>query len=376
MSLSLHVSGSARSRFGSRLRHWRRLRGLSQAELGRRLGYDDSHISRVENTRRWPPAGMAERIDELLGTDGELAELWPQVEQERQRLAQRGRALATPAPVDGMEQLLDAYRAAGQAMGGRALVDVLEHHIRLIARQQRGAQPAARARLSSLAARYAELAGWARFDDAEYGRALVWYEHGREFAASAGDSGTTCLLLARQSAVHWSCGHSAAAIASAAAAYETARGRPALQARAAIARARGLALAGDRSGTQRALEEAAALTEAAARSRAAQRWAGEADAVLSVAHGTCHRDLAVRTGRRAHARAAVTGLLDALAQLPVEKDHFRALVTARLAGAYAWAGEPEAAAATLGRVAESTGGRVAQERRQAEAWLARHRVSA
>ncbi|WP_457029984.1 helix-turn-helix domain-containing protein [Kitasatospora sp. P5_F3] len=366
MSLDLQPTATARSDFGARLRHWRLLRGLSQAELGRRLGYDDSHISRVENTRRWPPAGMAERLDELLDTAGELTALWPQVERERRRLAQYGRPVtAAPGP-EALEQLLTAYRTAAHAVGGHALVDVLEQHTRLAARQQRTAPSAERARLGSLAARYAELAGWARFDRLEYGRALAWYDCGREWAAAAGDPAGVALLLARQSAVHWACGHSAAAIGSAGASFEQAglAGGPAAQARALLARARGHALAADRREAERALEQAARLTEAEPTAEARTR--------LLLVHGTCHRDLAVRTGRRVHARLATAGLDEALIRLPLEQQHYRALVTARLAGAHVWAGRPEAATTVLARVSAAAQGRVALERRQSERWLSRH----
>ncbi|MGK4579484.1 helix-turn-helix domain-containing protein [Kitasatospora sp. HPMI-4] len=108
-----HPAASAHARFGDRLRHWRRLRGLSQAELGRRLGYHDSHISRVETTRRWPPAGMAERTDRLLDTGGELSILWPAVEYERR--AQRRRRSAGRIPPQALAELLGTARLAGWA---------------------------------------------------------------------------------------------------------------------------------------------------------------------------------------------------------------------------------------------------------------------
>ncbi|KJK57212.1 helix-turn-helix domain-containing protein [Saccharothrix sp. ST-888] len=106
-----HSATSAHARFGDRLRHWRRLRGLSQAELGRRLGYHDSHISRVETTRRWPPVGMAERTDRLLDTGGELSFLWPAVDRERRALRRR-RSTDRVAP-EALQQLLGAARLAG-----------------------------------------------------------------------------------------------------------------------------------------------------------------------------------------------------------------------------------------------------------------------
>ncbi|GAA2269167.1 MULTISPECIES: helix-turn-helix domain-containing protein [Kitasatospora] len=124
-------AASAHARFGDRLRHWRRLRGLSQAELGRRLGYHDSHISRVETTRRWPPAGMAERTDQVLETGGELSVLWPAVEHERR--AQRRRRSTDRVPPQPLEQLLDAARLAGwsplgvnEAAHGQVIGTVME----------------------------------------------------------------------------------------------------------------------------------------------------------------------------------------------------------------------------------------------------------
>ncbi|MFI6448310.1 helix-turn-helix domain-containing protein [Kitasatospora sp. NPDC050543] len=372
---------SARARFGRRLRYWREARGLSQAELGRRLGYDDSLISRVENARRWPPPGLPARADELLLTHGELTAIWPLVEQERQRLAQLAgparATLATPgrpaaATVEALEQLLTAYRAAASAIGGRDLVGVLEYHTRTLAGWQREAPRATLGPLLNLTARYAELAGWARFDNADHAQALGWYDYGHDLAARAGDRATAATLLARRSSVHWSRAEAGAAVELARAARAAADGLPGVQAWAALAQARGHALAGEQPAVRRALEEASRLAGTAAQAGEPTPWLREADAVLSVAYGTCHRDLAVRTGHRGVARLAATQLRAATTRLDRPALlHDLALVTARLAGAYVWAGEPEAAAATLAELPPDAAGRVAQEAGQARGWLAR-----
>jgi transcriptional regulator with XRE-family HTH domain len=69
--------------FGLRLRKWRLAAGLTQAELGRRLAYDHSFISRVERSSRWPTHEFALRSDDLLGAGGELVEQWRRAARER-----------------------------------------------------------------------------------------------------------------------------------------------------------------------------------------------------------------------------------------------------------------------------------------------------
>src|SRR5437667_12799964 len=93
MSRWLQPSMSVRAYFGWRMRHWRRARGFTQAGLGRRLGYADSDISRVESAERWPPPDLADRCDALLDTGGELTALWPLVERERMHTARMSAAM-------------------------------------------------------------------------------------------------------------------------------------------------------------------------------------------------------------------------------------------------------------------------------------------
>jgi transcriptional regulator with XRE-family HTH domain len=104
----------ARTNFGRRLRHWRRVAGLTQADLGRKLAYDHSFISRVECGTRWPPRDLAVRCDEVLGTGQELVHLWRLAERERRRAM-------SPAPdavaLAGLATLLGTYRAIDRAGG-------------------------------------------------------------------------------------------------------------------------------------------------------------------------------------------------------------------------------------------------------------------
>jgi transcriptional regulator with XRE-family HTH domain len=64
-----------RHHFGALLRHWRQARELTQRQLGERLGYDHTHISKLESGQRRPPPGFAERCDAVLDTGGALTAL-------------------------------------------------------------------------------------------------------------------------------------------------------------------------------------------------------------------------------------------------------------------------------------------------------------
>ncbi|PZT73637.1 MULTISPECIES: helix-turn-helix domain-containing protein [unclassified Streptomyces] len=58
--------------FGVRLRHWRRRAGLTQAQVGARVGYDHTAISKLEHGSRRTPLPLARRLDHLLGAGGDL----------------------------------------------------------------------------------------------------------------------------------------------------------------------------------------------------------------------------------------------------------------------------------------------------------------
>lgn len=372
------VPVSARLRFGHRLRHWREVHGLSQAGLGRRLGYDDSLISRIENARRWPPPGLAARADDLLRTGGELTELWQSVRREREHLGAlgplaTGGATATARPdaaaVDVQRHLLAVYRTALGLVGGEDLTAVLEHHARTLA----GWRPDAR--VLSLAARYAELAGWAHFDGGRPARALAWYGRGLAWARAADDRAAGADLLTRQSTVHWWSGDPATALALAGAARSAALllpARPGVQAWAALAEAHAHGRAGAPTHALRALADAERLTGTALRAGDPSPWLARAHLVLTVAHGTCHRDLAARLGSPSHARTATAHLGAALTRLPPStRPHDHALVAARLATAHAHAGDPEAATALLAQLPPAPTGRTAQEAHRARTLLSR-----
>ncbi len=69
--------------FGAQLRHWRTVRGLSQAELGRRSHDSGALICKIEKGERFPSLALARRLDVVLDTGGTLERLWPSLEHDR-----------------------------------------------------------------------------------------------------------------------------------------------------------------------------------------------------------------------------------------------------------------------------------------------------
>ncbi len=63
--------------FGAELRHYRTAAGLSQEQLGERIGYSSALVGAVETARRMPTEDFTARCDAVgeLGTGGALLRL-------------------------------------------------------------------------------------------------------------------------------------------------------------------------------------------------------------------------------------------------------------------------------------------------------------
>ncbi|WP_328972308.1 helix-turn-helix domain-containing protein [Streptomyces sp. NBC_00239] len=111
--------------FGRRLRYWRRQAGLTQRQLGQRVGYHHSMISRLEAGVREPPAGLVRRLDALLETGGELAALVAaprEVPYGPQHAPHRPGLFAAPPGGGGGGGVVGAGTRAGAGPGARAKV--------------------------------------------------------------------------------------------------------------------------------------------------------------------------------------------------------------------------------------------------------------
>ncbi|MFD6436842.1 helix-turn-helix domain-containing protein [Streptomyces venezuelae] len=75
MSRAADPVGPGWAEFGRLLRFHRRRAGLTQLQLGRRVGYHHSFISRLEGGLREPPFDLVNRLDAVLGAGGRLTAL-------------------------------------------------------------------------------------------------------------------------------------------------------------------------------------------------------------------------------------------------------------------------------------------------------------
>lgn len=91
---SARAAGASWAEFGRRLRSLRRAAGLTQLQLGLRVGYHHSAVSKLEAGLREPPVGLVRRLDTVLQTGGELAAI---VAAPREVPRRPGRSPADPA---------------------------------------------------------------------------------------------------------------------------------------------------------------------------------------------------------------------------------------------------------------------------------------
>ncbi|MEU9891114.1 helix-turn-helix transcriptional regulator [Sphaerisporangium sp. NPDC051017] len=76
-SVELNPEDSPRALFAFELRRYRKAAGLSQEQLGGRIGFSVPLISAVETARRPPTREFAVAVDEALELEGALIRLWP-----------------------------------------------------------------------------------------------------------------------------------------------------------------------------------------------------------------------------------------------------------------------------------------------------------
>ncbi|MCG8918752.1 helix-turn-helix transcriptional regulator [Actinokineospora sp. PR83] len=216
--------------FGRALRAHRRRARLTQAQVGQRVGYHHSLISKVESGARTPPRGLAVALDEVLGTGGELAALDIQDSPQQTLLSLLPGAAAggVPIPLRRWPAVLPAagigcpehgavacrVPAAGSAHAllarlgrerpGPDLVHVLTALLHDCAATDALAPvewalhrlaPADSRALLTLAAHYARVAGRLRAARGQDALGMAWLGQGLTWAAAAGDAGATARLL-------------------------------------------------------------------------------------------------------------------------------------------------------------------------------------
>ncbi|WP_051385439.1 helix-turn-helix domain-containing protein [Actinokineospora inagensis] len=406
--MAVHATGESRqwSEFGRRLREWRRRAGLTQAQLGGRVGYHHSLISKLESGVRVPPADLVDALDRLLGTDGELAALCREPVREPEppqrtllSLLPGARPATAPVtvrswpaalPVDGigcplhgplgcpvpdlatardllaligprrsaphgvepdlthvLTALLVEYAHTSLASRPDDVLPAVEWLLHALIRLGDGdAEP--NAAHQRLVAHYAAIAGRLRMLRGQTALSMAWFGHGLARADVVGDVPARVLLLAEVSTLARLDGDADTALACGRAMAVADGDRAWTRVLAQVALARGHALAGDDAECLRALAAAeTGLSRLGERDLLEVPWlVGDPGRLrVDAAAGAALRDLAALTGDAAAARQAVVVTAGACALVPDWMRPAGLLLTLRLADAHACAGEPDAAVA-------------------------------
>ncbi|RZT78036.1 DNA-binding XRE family transcriptional regulator [Micromonospora violae] len=129
-SPSSAAHSAASQRFRWELRNCRVQRGLTQRALADLVRFSRETVAAVESGRRFGSHEFALRCDEVLGTGGRLAALWPQVAAEQ--LAADGRRGPRATEPDRQDRPVPRQRSRRDARDPGAVVDAIDELRELI----------------------------------------------------------------------------------------------------------------------------------------------------------------------------------------------------------------------------------------------------
>lgn len=351
--------------FGSRLRYWRRARSRTQAELARDLDVDGSYISKLEGSRRFPNPDIARRCDDLLDTGGELSGLFALM--DRGVAASDGmasaptpllwaspppattpttrRPLANPHTTATLYRLLEAHTEIDCTMGGHQIGAAVEQQAQAIIGMHIGAPAPLSSDLLTLAAKFARLAGWIRFDSEDRAGSLFWHDCGQRWALAGDSPDLAAELLSRHAVVHASTGDHSGGTAIALAAQRVTQ-QPSATARfwGLTAEARCRAVGGDAEASLDRLARAEELFAGVSTPLIAEPAAYDNQFLWNTLAGKCRLELAVAgVDPEVHGAMAITYAKAALAGLSPTHVRDSALTLLRLVRACLCVGDATSA---------------------------------
>lgn len=269
--------------FGDELGRLRTECGLSLHELARRSHYDVGYLSKVSSGRKRGSRELALQLDRLLGADGRLVEVWEAAARSPVPVAPLAsiapdvdlydritRAVDAPSRVDlpvaeWLEHTLAEHRRVEDSVGARPLLGLIRSQFSTVAEFTRSARGLLAARLTGLAAEYAQFLAWMCIDIRDHAGGLAWYDRAHDWATEAGDTNMAATTLSMKAHLAWSVGDPRRCVQMAQAArWYDKRVTPGVQGMAAQMEARGHALAGDAHPARSLLDEAQALIDRAA----------------------------------------------------------------------------------------------------------------
>lgn len=355
--------------FGKRLKHWRRTRQLTQAELARDLGLDGSYVSKLESSRRRPSLDLAEQCDRLLDTGGELADLLGLVTAEPgppQPAA--GPAAAAPLPAvaptvplpaaapthaaAALSRLAEAYAEVDATMGGAHLGAAVERLAQEVVALHLGGPETVAAALLRTAARFARLAATIRADAGDDTGYRYWSDCAGRWAADAGDASLAAEICARTAIGYAHAGDPAIAATLAARAEQLAPHSPTATVWSLLAQAHAHAAAAEAAAAHDRLTAAEALLPRMDCPLMAAPSTQTDDYLWHWYAGSCHLVLADHgNDRPTDTHHALRHLRAALSEASVYHSRNLALTRLSLARAHLHDDDPDAAAAELAEAA-------------------------
>ncbi|OKJ46173.1 hypothetical protein AMK25_06555 [Micromonospora sp. TSRI0369] len=373
--------------FGPALRERRNAAGLSLTELSQLVHYSKSYLSKIETGLKVPSLDLARRCDAQLGASGALAALAPHTQPNpspppagtadvwaiglnpdghsefsgRHRQGPHTTGVATvytwrlrptsgPRHTEG--ETLPAFltifqesRRLGQTIAPAALIPMLiaqTNALRIMAPQAKSDD---RARILTLAARFAEYTGWMAQEAGDDGAAMWWTDHACDLAEAAGYHDLAAYALVRQALITMYRHNAPDTVELSKLAQEQTQ-NPRICGLAAQREAQGHAIAGDYDACLRALDRARNLLNVPGEDDEPIIGTSTIEDPVTLATAWCLHDL----GRP---EAAVEIFDAAIRRIPAHAHRAKARYTARWALALAATGEAERACLEVEPVLEA-----------------------
>ncbi|MGH3978240.1 MAG: helix-turn-helix domain-containing protein [Pseudonocardiaceae bacterium] len=345
-----------RAGFADLLRTLRAGAGLSLADLGAAAHIARGYIHHLEHGRRWPSRTFVKALDSALDARGSLLDAWATAggrtpglqpvnpdDRERLALAARHPRRVDDATVSALANVLAANRRLEDSAGSAAVLPAVRHHLTLARKLLTDSRPPVRDRVGALTGELHQYLGWLLAETGHLERAGAELDAALAIGVEIDDPDLTSLALSYKGHLAWMRGDAHEVVALSGAAGRDGRVFVAQHAYNVHQQARGWAMAGDAAEMDRALGQAADLTDTAI-----ARQAEAPDGMYWYGAGffTLQRGLTWHTVRDSRYAARAAGeLTSGLGQLPDgERDsEWAAIFTVAAAESYTDAGDPERA---------------------------------
>lgn len=258
--------------FGENMKALMAERGVSLRKLARTLNYDPGHLSKISNDKDRPSQHMAERLDQALDANGELAALRPSGfarqlnADDRERLA---RAIRKPSRVDvqvveSVAAVLAALRRLDDTLGPNAVLPGTLAQIKTMTALLREVRGPHRDAFAYVAAEFVQFAGWLYAEKRSDGPAVRLLTEAESMADEIGNGTLAAQAANFKGYVARQQGRPRGVVRHFLAAFHTPGAHPAQRLGDAVQAAQGYAQLGEKGEAHRLLNDAEALMEPAA----------------------------------------------------------------------------------------------------------------